>query len=104
MKLKADFVTNSSSASFTILKSNLTNDQIEMIRDHINIAKIIAEERGFLINSYDENKRSIYLDQWQINEDEQTINGYTTMDNFDMLWFLHCIGVKREVVDYDGET
>ena len=35
-------------------------------------------------------------------EDEDTISGYTSMDNFDMLWFLtEILKIKREHINYD---
>lgn len=37
MKLRIGFVTNSSSSSFTIAKSDLTDDQIEKIKNHIKV-------------------------------------------------------------------
>jgi hypothetical protein len=91
MKIKIDFVTNSSSASFIILKHNLTDIQIEMIKDHINIGLIIGKRQGL----------TVYPEPWHINETEDSIMGDTNMDNFSMLWFLHAIGVKREYIEYD---
>ena len=44
MKLRTGFVTNSSSSSFTIAKSNLTADQIDKIKNHIEAAKELAKK------------------------------------------------------------
>lgn len=44
MKLRIGFVTNSSSSSFTIAKSDLTDDQIEKIKNHIKVAKELEME------------------------------------------------------------
>lgn len=94
MKLKIDFVTNSSSASFMILKCNLTDIQIDMINDHINIGMIIAENRGM----------KLWPDEWEIDEHKDSIVGYTSMDNFDMVWFLYAIGIKDEYIEYDSNN
>ena len=87
MKLKIDFITNSSSASFTICKSNLTELQIYQIKNHIQIIK------EFSPDNYSN-------DPWKISETDKFIRGSTMMDNFDMLWFLSSIGVKQEYIDY----
>ena len=91
MIISADFVTNSSSASFVILKRNLSDTQIQMIHDHIEVGMIIASE----------NEYRIYNDPWNIHETPTEINGNTGMDNFDMSWFLNAIGIDEEYIDYD---
>ncbi len=90
MKINTDFVTNSSSASFVILKRNLSDIQIQMIHNHIEVAMIIAEEDGY----------GIYNVPWGINETPTEIGGHTGMDNFDMSWFLDAIGIDEEYIDY----
>jgi hypothetical protein len=64
VKTREDFVTNSSSSSFIIRKTDLTEKQIQTIYDH----------EGF----------ACAMDVWDISEDEETIFGQTSMDNFDM--------------------
>jgi hypothetical protein len=92
MKIKTDFVTNSSSASFTIHKSKLNELQIILILNHMKADYI------FNGNQYQE-----YVDdhdEWTITETDDIIEGRTTMDNFDMFEFLIKIGVNEEDIDY----
>lgn len=88
MKLRIGFVTNSSSSSFTIAKSDLTDDQIEKIKNYFEAAR----EAG--MNDLD--------DWWDINETNFNINGFTYMDNGDMLKFLRLIGVDRDNIEWEN--
>ena len=54
MKLRIGFVTNSSSSSFTIAKSDLTDEQIEKIKNYFEAAKKVG------MNDFD--------DLWDIDE------------------------------------
>jgi len=87
MKVKIDFVTNSSSASFIVLKKKLTELQMVLIRNHIEATEMFGD--------------SYYDCPWQITEDEDWIEGDTSMDNFDMGWFLSKIGVDDNDIKWD---
>lgn len=107
MKIKSTFVTNSSSASFTILKHHLNELQIQFIYDHIEIGCLVLQngiyhdKQVHYINDPTIPSRIRY-DEWNIQEDHDTIRGFTTMDNFDMYWFLtQVLKIKKEHVDYD---
>lgn len=87
MKVRKDFVTNSSSSSFIISKKYLDDDQIEAIRKHYFLGK----------------KMGLVDDKWDypyhIEENEDFITGYIEMDNFSMESFLEKIEVNdRNIV------
>lgn len=86
MKVRNDFVTNSSSSSFIISKKCLDNDQIQAIRIH----GILGEK----LNMYCADE------PWNISENNNYITGWTVMDNFDMEEFLQTIGVADRNVNW----
>lgn len=86
MKVRKDFVTNSSSSSFVIAKRHLDNDQIEAIRRHSEIGKKLGIDWA--------------EEAWNIEENKRYIGGYTSMDNFDMEEFLNKIDVNLRHVDW----
>lgn len=96
MKIKSDFVTNSSSSSFVIDIKNLTDAQIAMIHDHIETALLIQKKDPDINFGYPNR-----MDAWAITELNGKISGETTMDNFNMSEFLTYIGVPMDLVEYD---
>ena len=86
MKIRAGFISNSSSSCFIISKNDLTQKMINKINDHINYA---AENFPDISYAY-ENQR------WDVNEYEDKIAVYTWMNNFDMHQFLLNIGVGED--------
>lgn len=89
MKIRSEFVTNSSSSSFTIAKSNLTVEQIEKIKSHIKVASEL-------------NMRYVDpFESWDISETDDKITGFTLMDNFNMYLFLKLIGIDDNDVQWE---
>ena len=88
MKVRRDYVTNSSSSSFVISKKHLDNDQILAINEHISLGNKLGM---YNCNSYN---------AWDIDENDEYIGGYTWQDNFSMFDFLDAIGVNSSIVHW----
>jgi len=94
MKIRADFVTNSSSASFIIPKDNVTHLQKVLLLNHIKFEYLLLPEKD---KPYYNRKANTFVfsgDEWSIFEDEENICGVTSMDNFDMERFLKLMKLK----------
>jgi len=97
MKIQFDFVSNSSCASFVIPKKFLSCHQIDLIKNHIERSNDYIIHRGPQNEIYNNPH-----DAWVITETENEIIGDTSMDNFDMNWFLIQIGVDEDHIEYEG--
>jgi hypothetical protein len=123
MKYRQGFISNSSSSSFVVYKKDITEQQADYIRRHQEISNmdpfpVIIDNRGITIyednniiiikkneieyevehyERYDSQNICGKYDNWSISEDEDTIEGCTTMDNFDMHYFLQRIGVTKAI-------
>lgn len=99
MKIRNGFVSNSSSCSFTISKKNLTDKQIELIRDHISVWRdyYTKEEIGRWNNPNDATFDR--HNEWNITETDDEIDCGTSMDNFDLEDFLQRIGINKSQLE-----
>jgi hypothetical protein len=91
MKIRNGFVSNSSSSSFVIPKDKLTEEQIQLIKNHSTEANKHAEYYDFGNSD----------DYWSISESEYYISGYTFMDNFDMYEYLiNFMKIDKELIHW----
>ena len=102
MKTRLDYVTNSSSVSFILNKSDLTELQISQIRDHIKYGnELLALPVSYLD---DEPVPYQHDDGYTISENDATISGHIDCDWFPMDRFFDLIGVKEELIQWENDT
>lgn len=87
MKTRIDYVTNSSSSSFLIVKKNISPKQIKAIHMHAELGKRLGLTHT--------------NEPWDIEESEHYISGETGMDNFNMDEFLEMIGIPEYLILWD---
>ena len=92
MKIRTDFVTNSSSSSFVIAKHNLDADQIEAIHRHVEMMAKLG-----LVSD----EAEAYPNAWEITESSHFISGYTFMDNLCISDLFNKIDIPDRVVFWD---
>ena len=91
MKIRNGFVSNSSSSSFVLKIDEISEDQLAMIWDHIELGRDLLEWQNY----HDE-------DRWSIWITEDHVHGETSMDNFDMYEFLIKIGIDKTLIKMYG--
>jgi len=89
MKTRNGFVSNSSSSSFVIELKNISRSQLQ---------KILDPDYG----SQNYGKDSDFPYTWSIDIDgsKGTVEGYTSMDNFNMGKYFEDIGVPDKAVSW----
>ena len=94
MKQRTGFVSNSSSASFILQLSKMSDLQIYSMLHREEVAKNLNFEETEIMD----------LADWQVAEDGEFIRGDTGMDNEAMGKFFKAIGLSNNaIVEYDGD-
>lgn len=97
MKERTCFVSNSSSSSYIIYKKYISEEQINMIKNHIRVSNDLDLDIPDLKYFGD-------YDKWDIQEiDNERFRVSTMMDNFPMHLFLELIGVPDVAIVYEGQ-
>lgn len=93
MKIRSGFVSNSSSSSFIIPLHRINSNQMDMIQNHISIAKKIDEQ---LVKDGKKIKYE-YYEEWNLMSDDFSLWCSTSMDNFYLLEFLYDeVDIKKD--------
>lgn len=98
MKIRTGFVSNSSSCSFTIPLKDLTAEQIENIKN--------PEKKAIEIGYLSKENFDLYWGGWtiRVNSEDNTLNGFTCMDNFGMYEYLEKLGFDMDKMDIDDDN
>lgn len=111
MKIRSDFVTNSSSSSFVINVSDITEEQKNLLLNPDKLLALIAQKYPTPCQGKHHNclffddkciKCKSYVCEargWTIKQIDDKIVGYTIIDNFDMIGFLQSIGIPLTAYD-----
>ena len=95
MRIRLDFVTNSSDSSFIMSLKDLNATQIYAIKNHTMFAEHMGWGKEFNCD---------YGWGIEVNKEKGTIEGYTSMDNFDMYEFVRRIGIAIDKVKWEGSN
>ena len=90
MKIRSGFVSNSSSSSFVVDRSYVSDHQLDQIKNHIEVASDLYPDIAYCEDH----------NQWDITIKPGYVSGDTWMDNFDMKLFLEKIGIDMEQVEW----
>lgn len=82
MKIRLGFVSNSSSASFSINKNYLTPAQLQSIKDTLSGAIPIKSNDEFNTDNPE------YIEDWIMSDRGDYLQFETMMDNFDLIYYL----------------
>ena len=100
MKIRNGFVSNSSASSFIIPLDKITDEQKQMIYNHIAIGQEIDKK----LKEKGKEPKYEYYEDWNIKEDEFALWCHTSMDNFDLQCFVEKeVKVRRKDIIRIGD-
>jgi len=100
MKIRNGFVSNSSSASFVVYKDKITPLQYKAILDHdVYAAKVLKWDCSW------SDDHTFTSERWEnIKETDTTLEGWTSMDNFEMNKFFREIGLSPDAYEFESDN
>jgi|ETNvirenome_6_85_1030632.scaffolds.fasta_scaffold07444_8 hypothetical protein len=101
MKIRNSFVSNSSSASFVISKSEITAKQAHALLNFVEYYKkevrpSLGEEHYWYQS--DEELEKWVIPFWNIEDKKDVIKGFTSIDNFEMGNFFKFIELAEDYI------
>lgn len=103
MKIRLGFVSNSSSQSFTVFRNKISKQQEWMLMHYQDVAKYLLEQEDFDERVEDDDRLGLEYasDGYNLSITDSTIEGETTMANFDFVsYLLNVVGVSRDAITY----
>jgi hypothetical protein len=98
MKIKLDFITNSSSASFFISRKDITDQQLLLI---LNWRDAIKSLNFKFKSDWDDETTVDYDDRWSFDVTDNFVKGFTAMDNNDFEQYIKFIGINTYSYERD---
>ena len=104
MKTRYGFVSNSSSASFTIKLADITGEQLDQILNYQDVAREIGDYQDPTGDVCKDEGCFGWIDGfWNVQKEGDFVVANTIMDNFDFWSFLQEIGVDMAKVNYHND-
>ena len=111
MKTRNGFVSNSSSSSFILSRQFVTDEQLELLKNHSEVATkngwVKPEHKSWEEWEDERDAEAIacgYADPWEITITSIEVEGSTFMDNFAMKVFMRAIGIDPKKAKWDSNN
>jgi hypothetical protein len=102
MKIRTGFVSNSSSSSFVIKKSDLTELQIKQIKNHWIITEAVINAFWDYLPIIPEDVFEEEESGWEICETDTEIKGSTTVENYHIHYLMQVIGISDDKIKWSN--
>lgn len=89
MKIRDGFVSNSSSSSFVIVKSYLTSEQVDFVKNYVEEVEKCNEDLSC----------KEFVSWWYMDEKKHQIKFTTSMNNFDLISFFEDNEIPSDAIE-----